>query len=144
VFRVGTVGLMAIPSIPFAALCVLLFCTVLTGVPFSSARTALMPGVLPGDKFVLGSAIGNITYQASQILGFVAGAAVVATLNTHKTLGIDAATFGVSALIVLIGVRVRPAPVREGPARPSLWWVSADGVRIVFGSHMLLTLLLFG
>ncbi len=75
VFRAGTVGLMAIPGIPFAAMCVLLFCTVLTGVPFSSARTALMPDVLPGDKFVLGSAAGNITYQASQILGFVAGAA---------------------------------------------------------------------
>ena len=41
-----------------------LFCTVLTGVPFSSARAALMPDVLPGDMFVLGSAIGNITYQA--------------------------------------------------------------------------------
>jgi MFS family permease len=58
-FRVGTVGLMAIPSLPITALCVLLFCTVLTGVPFSSARAALMPDVLPGDKFVLGSAIGN-------------------------------------------------------------------------------------
>ena len=64
-FRVGTVGLMAIPGLPFAALCLLLFCTVLTGVPFSSARAALMPDVLPGDTFVLGSAIGNITYQAS-------------------------------------------------------------------------------
>jgi MFS family permease len=66
VLRVGTVGLMAIPGVPFAALCALLFCTVLTGVPFSWARTALMPDVLPGDKFVLGSAVGNITFQASQ------------------------------------------------------------------------------
>ncbi len=143
-FRAGTVGLMAIPGLPFAALCVLLFCTVLTGAPFSSARTALLPDVLPGDKFVLGSAIGNITYQASQILGFVAGAAVVAILNPHKTLGIDAATFGISALIVLAGVKARPGPGRDGAARPSLWSVSADGIRIVFGNRMLLTLLLFG
>ena len=28
--------------------------------------------------------------------------------------------------------------------RPSLWTVSADGIRIVFGSRTLLTLLLFG
>jgi MFS family permease len=49
-FRVGTVGLMAIPGMPFAALCVLLFCTVLTGVPFSSARAALMPDVLPATR----------------------------------------------------------------------------------------------
>ncbi len=144
VLRVGTVGLMAIPGIPFTALCLLLFCTVLTGAPFSSARTALMPDVLPGDKFVLGSAIGNITFQASQILGFVAGAAVVAILDPHRTLAIDAATFGASALIVLLGVKARPAPAREGAARPSLWSVSADGVRIVFGNRTLLTLLLFG
>ena len=83
-FRVGTVGLMAIPGLPFAALCILLFCTVLTGVPFSSARAALMPDVLPGDMFVLGSAMGNITYQASQILGFVAGTAVVAVLDRTR------------------------------------------------------------
>ncbi len=144
VLRAGTVGLMAIPGIPFTVLCLLLFCTVLTGAPFSSARTALMPDVLPGDKFVLGSAIGNITFQASQILGFVAGAAVVAILDPHRTLAIDAATFGASALIVLLGVKARPAPAREGAARPSLWSVSADGVRIVFGNRTLLTLLLFG
>ena len=143
-FRVGTVGLMAVPGIPFGALCALLFCTVLAGVPFSSARAALMPDVLPGEKFVLGSAIGNITFQASQILGFVAGAAVVALLDSHRTLGINAATFGISALIIGIGVRARPAPARDGSRRSSLWSVSADGIRIVVGSRLLLALLLFG
>jgi hypothetical protein len=64
--RIVTVGLMAIPGMPFAALYVLLFRTLLTGAPFSSVRAALLPDVLPGDKFVLGSAIGNISYQASQ------------------------------------------------------------------------------
>ena len=144
VLRIGTVGLMAVPGMPFAALCVLLFCTVLTGAPFSSARAALLPDVLPGDKFVLGSAIGNISYQASQILGFVAGAAVVAVINPYKTLGLDAVSFGISALIVATGVRPRPSPQREPGARSSLWAVSADGIRIVFGNRKLVTLLLFG
>jgi MFS family permease len=135
---------MAIPGMPFAALCALLFFTVLTGAPFSSARTALLPDVLPGDKFVLGSAVGNISFQASQILGFVAGAAVVAVLDPYRTLGVDAVTFGISALILVAGVKSRPSPRREGTARPSLWSVSAEGVRVVFGSRVLLTLLLFG
>jgi hypothetical protein len=87
-------------------------------VPFSSARAVLMPDVLLGDTFVLGSAIGSITYQASQILGFVAGAAVAAVLYPHKTLGIDAVTFGLSAVILLTGVRSRPAPGRADAARP--------------------------
>jgi MFS family permease len=143
-FRVITAGLMAIPGIPFAALCALLFCTVLAGVPFSSARAALVPDVLPGEKFVVGSAIGNITFQASQILGFVAGAAVVAILDPHKTLAIDSVTFGLSALILVTGVRARPAPARDGAIRSSLWSASADGIRIVFGRRLLLALLLFG
>ena len=142
--RVGTVGLMALPAMPFAPLCVLLFCTVLIGAPFNSARTALMPDVLPGDKFVLGSAIGNITFQVSQIVGFVAGAAVVATLGTHRTLAVDALTFFLSALIIAVGVRPRPSPRREDDARRSLWAISADGVHIVFGNPVLRTLLLFG
>jgi hypothetical protein len=54
-----------------------------------------------------------------EILGFVAGAGVIVILGTHKTLGIDAATFGMSALIVLIGVRARPTPgARSSPACP--------------------------
>jgi MFS family permease len=142
--RVATVGLMALPGMPFAALCVLLFLTVLTGAPFSSARTALLPDILPGDRFVLGSAAGNITYQASQILGFVAGAAVVGVLRPNVTLGIDAVSFGISALIVLTWVKARPSPRREGAVRPSLWSASAAGIRIVFGDRVLRTLLLFG
>ena len=142
--RVATVGLMALPGMPFAALCVLLFLTVLTGAPFSSARTALLPDILPGDRFVLGSAAGNITYQASQILGFVAGAAVVGVLRPNLTLGLDAVSFGISSLIVLTWVKVRPSPRREGSARPSLWSASAAGVRIVLGHRVLRTLLLFG
>jgi MFS family permease len=142
--RVATVGLMALPGMPFAALCALLFLTVLTGAPFSSARTALLPDILPGDRFVLGSAVGNITYQASQILGFVAGAAVVGVLRPNRTLGLDAVSFGISAFIVLVWVKARPSPRREGTARPSLWSVSATGVRVVVGNRVLLTLLLFG
>ena len=106
---------------PLTALCVLLFFTVLTGPALSSARTALLPDILPGDKFVLGSAVGNISYQASQIAGFVAGAAVVGLLDPYRTLGIDAVTFGLSALIVLAGVQARPPRpgARERPGLPS-------------------------
>ena len=88
--RAVTVGLMAAPGMPFWGLCVLLFCTVLVGAPFSAARTALLPDILDGDFMTLGSALGNITHQASQILGFVTGAAVVAVVQARSTLAIDA------------------------------------------------------
>lgn len=40
-------------------------------------------------------------------------------------------------------MRLRPLPRREA-ARPSLWAVSADGIRIFFDNRRLLTLVLFG
>ena len=142
--RVGTVGLMAIHGMPFGAICTLLFITVLLGAPFSSARSALLPDVLSSEQLPVGSAIANITHQASQILGFVAGAAVVAALNPYRTLGIDAATFCISAIIALMAVKARPAPRRDPAKKTSVWSVSADGIRLVFGDPALRTLLLFG
>lgn len=144
IIRVGTVGLMAIHGVPFAGLCVLLFFTVLLGAPFSSARSALLPDILTVEQLPVGSAIANITYQASQILGFVAGAAVVAVLNPYRTLAIDAATFGISALIAVTMVKRRAAPRQEPGAKATVWTVSRAGVRLVFGDPSLRTLLLFG
>jgi hypothetical protein len=76
--------------------------------------------LLPGGKFVLGSAAGNITCRASQILGFVAGAATVGVLHPGMTWGIDAVSFGIWALIVLFWMQARPSLRREGTTRPSL------------------------
>jgi MFS family permease len=143
VLRVGLVGLMAIPRVPFPVLCVLLFCTVLLGAPFSSARTAMLPDVLPGDKFVLGSAIGNMTFQASQVLGFIAGAAVVVAINPYRTLALDSVSFALSALIIALWAKRRPAARRES-RRPSFWSTTREGASVVFGNRMLRALVLFG
>ena len=144
VIRVGLVTAMAVPSMPFAGLCGLLFFTVLLGAPFSSARSALLPDILPGDTFVVGSAIGNISFQASQILGFVAGAAVVAALDPYRTLTVDALSFALSAVIVTGWVKRRPSPHRDPGKRRSLWAVLREGLTMVFGNPALRTLLLFG
>src|SRR5262245_47552806 len=91
--RAALIALMAIKAMPFAGLCTLVFLAVLLGAPFSAARAALLPDVLPGDTYVAGSAINNITHQASQMLGFLAGGALVAVVGTREALGLDAATF---------------------------------------------------
>ena len=142
--RVVLVGLMAVRGVPFWVLCMLLFGTVLLSAPFSSARSALVADILNENQLPIGATIGNITHQSSQIVGFVTGAAVVATIGSYRTLGIDAGTFGISAFILLIAVRPRPAAVRTPGNRPTMWPVSADGIRIVFGDPVLRTLLLFG
>jgi hypothetical protein len=141
--RVGVVGLMAVRDMPFAALCALIFGAVLLGAPFTAARAALLADVLSGDRYVIGTAVSNITHQGTQMLGFLAGSAIVLVVGTHRALAIDAATFALSALILLAGVRPRPAPRREGQNRPSLWTSTGQGMRLVFGDRTLRPLVCF-
>jgi hypothetical protein len=57
----------------------------------------------------------------SFIVGFVTGAAAVATLDPYRTLGIDACTFGISALILHAVVRPWLTPSREPGGQPTMW-----------------------
>jgi hypothetical protein len=50
----GTVGLMAVPGLPFTALCALLFCTVLTGVLTVGQLMAAVPLGMVIGAFLLG------------------------------------------------------------------------------------------
>jgi MFS family permease len=113
--RCALVLVMAISGVPLAGLVLLLFLVTLVGAPFSSARAAVYPDVLPGDRYVLGTAVTLTTFQFAQVLGFAAGGAAAGLLGTRWSLVIDAATFAVSALIVR--VRVRERRLRERGAR---------------------------
>jgi len=142
--RAGFVAVMALPQVPLAGLCTLLFGTVLLSPPFSAARSALLPDVLPPDKFVIGTAIGNMTFQISQIAGFVLGAGAVAMLGPNRALALDVLSFCLSATIIARWVKPRSAPPRETEARPSLLAVARDGTGLVFGNPVLRTLVFFG
>ncbi|MEV0386029.1 MFS transporter [Nonomuraea sp. NPDC050643] len=140
--RAVLVGAMAIPGMPFPVLCALVFLVVLLSAPFSAARAALLPEVLEGDAYVIGSALQNMTNQAVQMIGFAAGGALIATMGPYRALALDAATFLGSALILVSGVRRRPAANLDG-AKPSMWTMTVGGARLVFGSRKLRTLVLF-
>lgn len=139
--RVPLVALMAAPGMPFAALCVLLFFVQLVAAPFAAARAALVPDVLPGDRYVLGTAVTNITHQAAQVLGFAVGGAVVGVVGTHNALAIDAATFAVSALVLRLGVQARPAVTGQDTERSSLLASTVAGARIALGDRRLRALI---
>ncbi|MDF5754508.1 MFS transporter [Spongiactinospora sp. TRM90649] len=144
VVRAVLVALMAVPGMPFAVLCVLVFCVVLLSAPFSAARAALLPEILEDDRYVAGSALQNMTNQAVQMLGFAVGGAVIAAMGPYRALALDAATFLASALILVSGVRRRPGAPSGGEAgRPSMWSMARAGAVLVFGDRRLRTLVLF-
>ena len=115
--RCALVLVMALPGIPVVALVVLLFIVTLIGAPFSAARAAVYPDVLPGERYPAGQAITLTTSQFAQVLGFAVGGAVVAFLGVRVSLVADAATYALSAAIVRAWVRRRPAPSRPAPSR---------------------------
>jgi hypothetical protein len=80
--------------------------------PFKAAQLALIPQILTGDRYVSGMALRQVTGQTAQLLGFAAGGGVLAILEPHIGLLINAATFVASAVWVAIGVRGRPAAQR--------------------------------
>ena len=81
--RCALVLVMAIPGLPLGVLVTLLFLVTLVGAPFTSARAAIYPDVLEGEKYVMGTAVTLTTYQFAQVLGFAAGGAVTGFFGTR-------------------------------------------------------------
>jgi predicted MFS family arabinose efflux permease len=113
--RCVLVLVMAISGMPLAVMVALLFLVTLAGAPFLSARAAVYPDVLPGDSYVVGTAVSLTTNQFAQVIGFAAGGAITGFLGTDRALVIDAATFAASALIVRAWVRHHNAPKTAPP-----------------------------
>jgi len=142
--RAVVVAAMVLPHVPIGALVALLFAATMFAPPFDSARAAITADILGGERYVLGTAVTQTTYLASQAAGAVAGGVAVAFLGVRPALAIDAATFALSGLLVGLGVRARPAAARPEEGQPSPLARMAAGLRLVFGDPALRTLLLFG
>lgn len=142
--RAALVAVMALPGVPIAALVGLLFLVTMISAPFTSARAALYPDILAGDRYVVGTAVTLTTVQFAQVLGFAVGGAVVGLFGVHASLLVDAATFIGSAMIIRLWVRSRPA-VRAASHRDThAHQAPLATVRSVFTDPALRTPMLFG
>ncbi|TDC38758.1 MFS transporter [Micromonospora sp. 15K316] len=132
--RAALIPLAALPGLAAPALVVLLFAVNLLRPPFVAARAALMPEVLDGDRYPVANGVDNICAQIVQVVGFAAGGSLVALLSLRGALLVDAGTFLFSALLIMIGVRRRPAP-RPAPTPGSPG--RAAGLRVIFADPRL-------
>jgi MFS family permease len=139
--RVLLVTLMALPGMPLLVLVLLLAIVTLLDSPFRAARSAMLPDILSGDRYVMGTAAMQITNRTGRTLGLAGGGIAVAALGAHVALATDAGTFAVSALLVRLGVQARPVHVKAARKDPS---ERGSAVRRVFTNGRLRTLMLFG
>ncbi len=109
---------------------------------FESAQSATLPDVLEGEAYAVGQALMNIVFQAAQVLGFVAGGALLAALSVGQVLLMDAATFLGAAGLILGLILKRPSKPRTGAAT-SILRDTREGLDVVLGDPILRRLLLF-
>lgn len=141
VARAVLVVLLALPGLPLVVVFALLVLTGFLAPPFDSARSALLPDLLPGDRYVVGNALMNGAFQGGQVAGFLVGGALVAAVSYRGALLVDAATFVVSAAVLLLMVPAGARTERDG--RTSLLSETVEGVRAVAGNPRLRWLLAY-
>ena len=106
--RAVLVVAMTVPGMPVTALVLLLFAATMFASPFESARASITPGILPGERYALGTAVIQTTYLTAEVAGAAAGGAAVSLFGVRPSLLIDSVTFVVSGL--LIGLGTGPGP----------------------------------
>lgn len=82
---------------------------------FNPASSAMLPSLVTKEQLVTAGALGVLTQRSAMLLGMGLGSAVLGLMGPHAVFIIDAASFLVSALLV-VGIA---APAAERPAHAS-------------------------
>jgi MFS family permease len=133
---------MAIPGLPLPALWILLFVIRLVDSPFNSAYISTMSVVLPGRRLVKGTAVTQLVNHISYTVGYAAGGLIVAHTGLSLVLIFNAATFALSGLVILLGVRSRPATALTDSS-PSWFGSTSAAIRYIVANPRLRLIMLF-
>ncbi len=137
------VGVMALPVVPVPVLFVLLLALSLIAPVFSGVRIAVLPDVLPTtSSFVLGRSLLRMSAQLVQVAGNAAGGLLLIVLSPHGALGVDAASFVASAVLIRFGTKDRPRRVESSDV--SILRDSLHSLRSLLAHRVLRRLFLFG
>jgi MFS family permease len=134
--RMFMIALVAIPGLPVPVILVVLFLGTLASPPTQAARSAIMPLLLSRERVIVALAVNATTIQAVQVIGYFAGATIATALNPRLAIAAVAIAFGLSALIIALGVRHRPSASSRAQ-RTHLLRETGEGFRLVFGNRML-------
>jgi MFS family permease len=139
---VGVLALVAVDGTPVWVLLGLLLVAETFTAPFEAAHRAVVPDVLPDPRECLtGTGLMRILYQVDQVLGIVAAGVVIVLVGERAGLLFDVATFLVSATVLALTLRWRPAS-RDRSARTTLVGEFRAGWRLVFDNPSLRALVL--
>ncbi len=136
VTRTGLILLVLIPGMPVVGLLSVLFLVTLGSIPAQAARSAMLPLLLSRGQFAVAMAANTSTTQAAQVIGYLTGATLAAAVHPRLAIGLNALAFGLGAVVILLGVRHRPAAFTDAE-RTHLLREAGQGFRLVFGHRVL-------
>jgi MFS family permease len=141
VIRALMVAVMLVPGIPVAVLVGVLYLTTMAQAPFEAARSAVLPDVLAQDRYALAATVMQTSFRVAMVAGAAVGGVAIACIGSRPVLGVDAATFLASAVLIRWGTRARPAPARSDlHALKQL----TDGFRLLLGDKTIRTVMMLG
>ncbi|BEL06258.1 MFS transporter [Actinoplanes sichuanensis] len=100
---------MAVPGTPLPILCALVAASTFLSGPYQAARLAMLRDILPQEQYGPGMAIRQSLNQGATLAGFASGGFLSTAFAPTTCLVVDGATFALSALVLLLFVRHRPA-----------------------------------
>lgn len=115
-------------GLPLAIAFALVLAAALCASVFNPARAAIMPSLVRPDRLAASNSLVHASDRTIEIVGAAAGGVLVATVG-DAVFYVDAATFAVSALL-LLGVHVHESPPRPILLR-SLWADTVDGLTFI-------------
>ena len=99
--RAGLFALIALVDLPLPVIFVFAFAAGSFDPPFSAARAAMVPNVVGHDQYPAAISLTALTEQAALLAGYAAGGGLVALFGAQGALGVNAATFALSAFVVV-------------------------------------------
>jgi Major Facilitator Superfamily len=139
--RAVLVGVMLVPGMPVAGMVAVVYAVTAVQAPFEAARSAILPDIVAGERYVLAAAVMQTTFRVAIAAGAAVGGLTVALVGARPALAADAVTFVASAILLRSGTRSRPAaagPVRGGPRR------LGERAQQVLGDKAVRTLMMLG
>lgn len=137
------VAAMLLPGVPVGVLLLLLVALGTVAPVFQGARAASLVHLLDADGFPVGRSLIRTIGQSAVLVGFAAGAVVVAAVGTTWMLAADVASFLASAALLRSGTPWTPPGGDDGERGPrAVLRASADGLRHIATHPRLRALLL--
>jgi len=130
---IGALAVLATTDASLVAVFALLLVSEFASLPFGTARASMYPDVVVERvDYITAQGLSRTVHLSTQVLGSIAGGALVALLGPSRTLALDALTFVVSLVVIRRFVRTRPAADVRGTSARLMLDDLAAGARDLF------------